>query len=109
MYNEQELNRHKKSDSLKWILAFSLIAVLLVGMVASPLYLNYERGTTSLGTGSVAGFVYVPQESFDIDYYTDLYLTVPTTGALYTDEYQDEIDAVTDDAAIEDETFVIMG
>lgn len=35
MYNEQELNRHKKSDSLKWILAFSLIAVLLVGMVAS--------------------------------------------------------------------------
>lgn len=35
MNNEYELNRHKKSDTVKWIVAFALIAVLLVGMAAS--------------------------------------------------------------------------
>ncbi len=29
-----ELNSHKKSDKIKWIIAFTLIAVLLLGMVA---------------------------------------------------------------------------
>lgn len=33
MYNE--LKRHKKSDTVKWIAAFVLIAVLLAGMIAS--------------------------------------------------------------------------
>ena len=35
MNNEYELNRHKKSDTVKWIVAFALIAVLLIGMAAS--------------------------------------------------------------------------
>ena len=35
MNNDYELNRHKKSDTVKWIVAFALIAVLLVGMAAS--------------------------------------------------------------------------
>lgn len=35
MNNDNELNRHKKSDTVKWIVAFALIAVLLVGMAAS--------------------------------------------------------------------------
>ncbi len=29
-----ELNNHKKSDKIKWIIAFTLIAILLLGMVA---------------------------------------------------------------------------
>ena len=35
MNNDYELNRHKKSDAVKWIVAFALIAVLLIGMSAS--------------------------------------------------------------------------
>lgn len=33
MYND--LNQHKKSDAVKWVIVFILIAVLLVGMAAS--------------------------------------------------------------------------
>lgn len=33
--NNNELHEHKRSDSIKWIIAFTLIAVLLVGMFAS--------------------------------------------------------------------------
>ncbi len=31
----QELQTHKKSDSIKWIIAFALIAILSVGMIVS--------------------------------------------------------------------------
>ena len=33
MYNE--LNQHKKSDTVKWIISFLLIAVLLAGMIGA--------------------------------------------------------------------------
>ncbi len=33
--NNHELNNHKKSDSIKWAVAFTLIAVLLLGMITS--------------------------------------------------------------------------
>ena len=37
----------------------------VVGTVNSPLYINFERGTTTLGNGKIAGFVYVSPEAFD--------------------------------------------
>ena len=41
MYNE--LNQHKRSDTIKWIVAFSLIVVLMAGVVASILFsLGYK-------------------------------------------------------------------
>ena len=33
----QEFNQHKRSDTIKWIVAFSLIIVLMAGVVASIL------------------------------------------------------------------------
>ncbi len=39
--NNNELHEHQRSDSFKWIIAFTLIAVLLVGMFAS-LFLNLK-------------------------------------------------------------------
>ena len=34
----------------------------LVGLANSPAYLNFERGSTSLGSGSVSCFLYLPKE-----------------------------------------------
>ncbi len=42
--NQYELYEHKKSDTVKWIIAFALIAVLLVGMVA-VLFVNFGEQT----------------------------------------------------------------
>ncbi|MCR4588073.1 MAG: ABC transporter permease, partial [Lachnospiraceae bacterium] len=37
----------------------------VVGICQSPLYMNFERGNTTLGSGKIGGFVIVPRESFD--------------------------------------------
>ena len=35
MNNNHELNRHKKSDTIKWIVVFVLITILFAGMAYS--------------------------------------------------------------------------
>ena len=44
----------------------------VVGTVTSPVYLNFERGTTSLGDGKVSGFVYMNRDAFDTDVFTQI-------------------------------------
>ncbi|MBE5971325.1 MAG: FtsX-like permease family protein [Lachnoclostridium sp.] len=70
----------------------------IVGTVKSPLYMGPDRGTSSLGTGSVDGFVYIPRESFTLDYYTVAFFTADDLIDLntYSDEYDDRIDALVD-------------
>ena len=68
----------------------------IVGLGNSPTYLNYERGSTSLGTGSVMAFAYIPYEGFDCDYYTDIYIRLDTEGEIYSDEYQTGVEQYED-------------
>lgn len=67
-----------------------------VGIVRSPSYINFERGTTSIGTGRISAFLYVPKEAFDCDYLTEIYVTTKQKYDVYTDEYQDLIDSLQD-------------
>ena len=73
----------------------------VVGYIASPLYMDMNRGTTSVGSGSLTGYVYLPEDCFDADYYTEIHLTIPGDYAVYTDNYNDTLDKMTD--AIEPE------
>lgn len=66
----------------------------LVGICESPLYLNFERGSTSLGNGSVATYFYIPPEGWDSDVYTEIYVTLTDTGMVYSDEYKQNADAM---------------
>lgn len=68
----------------------------IVGYVATPLYMDMNRGTTSVGSGSVANYYYVPQEALDIEYYTEIDLKLEGSHAIYTDEYNDFLDASAD-------------
>ena len=67
-----------------------------VGIARSPYYINFERGTTSIGTGRISAFLYVPKEAFDCDYLTEIYVTTKQKYDVYTDEYQDLIDSLQD-------------
>ncbi len=69
----------------------------IVGIVKSPLYIQYERGTTTLGSGVLDGFVYTKQGAFDVDYYTDCYVKLDSDLPLYSDEYDDLIDSKEDE------------
>lgn len=74
----------------------------VVGLVQSPYYINFERGTTSIGDGRITAFVYVPKDSFDSEYLTEVFLTLQEKYDVYTDEYEDYIDAVQD--SVEEKT-----
>lgn len=60
----------------------------IVGLCESPLYLNFERGSTSLGNGSVATYLYVPADGWDSEVYTEIYVTLENQGVIYSDEYK---------------------
>ena len=78
----------------------------IVGFVKSPCYINFERGTTSIGDGRLTGFVCVPREAFDCDYLTEIYLTVEQKYDIYTDAYDDYIESLED--ALEEETETLV-
>ena len=59
----------------------------LVGLAASPEYLNQERGTTSLGSGTVSCFCYIPAEGWDSDVYTEIYVDFEEDYTIFSDEY----------------------
>lgn len=68
----------------------------IVGLVDTSYYVNYERGSTSLGNGKLSGFVFFPAESFDSDYYTEIFLRLSKDYEVYSEEYDAAIEAVTD-------------
>lgn len=61
----------------------------VVGLVQSPLYLQYERGNTTLGTGRLDGFIGLLPEGFSTEYYTDIYVKFDRDYGLYSQEYDD--------------------
>ncbi len=68
----------------------------IVGYVASPLYMDMNRGTTSVGSGSLETYLYLPRESFDVDYYSEIHVTIPGDYDVYTDAYNDAMEAAAD-------------
>ncbi|MBE5916802.1 MAG: FtsX-like permease family protein [Pseudobutyrivibrio ruminis] len=65
----------------------------IVGIVKSPLFIQYERGSTALGSGVLDGFVYMKEGGFDSEVYTDCYVKLDSDLQLYSDEYNDLIES----------------
>ena len=63
----------------------------IVGLANSVYYLNYERGSTNIGNGTLAGFVYLPYAGFDVDYFSEIFLDVDAPGEIYSSEYNDAL------------------
>ncbi len=64
----------------------------IVGIVQSPLYIQFERGSTSLGSGKLSGFFYIPLEGFEMDYFTEIYVNFSEDFSLYSEGYQEYVD-----------------
>ena len=48
----------------------------VAGIGGSPAYIAFSRGNTTLGSGEVLGFCYILPENFDMDVYTQVFLSV---------------------------------
>ena len=68
----------------------------VVGLGESPLYISYNRGNSTLGSGEVNGFAYVLPEDFDQEVYTQIYVQAHGAQDLisYTDAYDSLIERV---------------
>ncbi|MEG2222716.1 MAG: FtsX-like permease family protein, partial [Oscillospiraceae bacterium] len=72
----------------------------IVGEAVSPAYINMERGTSTLGSGHVAAYLFLPESAFTMDNYTAIFLQVEGGAAevAYSDAYntlvEDEVDAL---------------
>ena len=66
----------------------------IVGSGNSPLYFSFLRGSSTIGNGSVSGYVFVDPEAFALDVYTEIYASVEDAEdeLSFTDGYDELVD-----------------
>lgn len=82
---DDEVTDTLKTDTLK-----------VVGLGNSPCYLSYGRGSSTVGDGSIQAFLVVPEDTFDMEVYSEVYLQVEGAKELlaFTDAYENRVDTV---------------
>jgi len=100
LYGEEAIGRtiliteENEEDRLE---SFAEREFTISGIVQSSLYLQFERGNTSLGNGQIAGFMYVPLDAFDSEIYTEVFVKLDPNFKLYSQEYDDYIETAEND------------
>lgn len=66
----------------------------VVGIAKSPQYISVDLGNTNVGDGLIDDFIYLPDEAFNSEIYTAVYVSLKTTEGLsaFSEEYQKTID-----------------
>lgn len=75
---------------------FSQDVYTIVGLGHSPQYLNTTRGGTSLGNGTLSGFLFLPPEGFDVDYATDVFIRLKGEHTPFTADYEASLEVQED-------------
>ena len=71
---------------------FAYDVYTIVGVADASYYINYQRGSTTLGTGRVSGFVYMLPDGFDTNYYTEIFVRLDQNDRIYSDVYKKKIE-----------------
>ena len=90
---EITLSKNNTTDDLE---SMTVSSFTVVGCVATPLYMDMNRGTTSVGSGALENCLYLLPEAFDVDYFAEINITIPGDYELYTDAYNDAMEAMAD-------------
>ncbi|MCI8602157.1 MAG: ABC transporter permease [Oscillospiraceae bacterium] len=69
----------------------------VVGYVKSPQFFNVSLGTTAVGDGRLDGYLFLLEEDFALEVYTDVYLTFAEMQGVdpFSDRYVDSVEART--------------
>ena len=70
----------------------------VVGIVYSPCYVSYDLGSSGIGNGHISYCIYVGDDEFQSDYYTECYAVIDGAKELdtYSDEYKTQADNYAD-------------
>ena len=93
IYNIGDTISLKSGDDNELSDTLSIQEFKVVGIVYSPYFLSYNKGTTSIGNGSVGYCIMVKNNIFCEQYYTEIFATVDGAKALdtYSDEYKNKV------------------
>lgn len=71
----------------------------VTGKISWVKYVDFERGTTTIGNGSIGSYLVIPDEAFAYEYYTDVYITYLNTAGMdsFDEEYKAFIEHKTDE------------
>lgn len=74
--------------------SFKNVKLKVVGVVQSPLYMSRDRGTTALGSGKIAYYMYINKENIETDIYTEIAVIAKEAKGLSTisQEYDNNIE-----------------
>ncbi|OQB23849.1 MAG: outer membrane-specific lipoprotein transporter subunit LolE [Firmicutes bacterium ADurb.Bin182] len=80
---DDELSDKLKTDSFT-----------IVGFVNSPEYISMERGSSTIGSGSVHCYIMIPPEDFNFEVYTEIHVGIAGTREIsaFSEEYAKIID-----------------
>lgn len=95
VYSEDEL-----TDSL------AVTEFEVTGFGNSPYFISFDRGSTTIGSGEISGFVIVPEEAFVTEAYTQVEMRVDGAQEVisHSEEYDEIVDTVKERVeAIEEE------
>lgn len=78
---------------------FSQKEFTIVGVTTSPLYISNERGSTSIGNGTIGFYIYTKDDVINLNYYTNIYVKVHGTKELdaHSDRYWEIVNPVVED------------
>ena len=69
----------------------------IVGLVQSPRFISADRGSTSVGNGETAAFLYILPDAFLSEIYHEILLSGEIGETLFSDEYDSAASALTPD------------
>lgn len=70
----------------------------IVGIAECPLYISYERGSSSIGSGKTDAYFLIPPDDFSLQVYTEVYLTIRNESNVsrFEDGYEALLEPVED-------------
>ena len=74
----------------------------IVGKVFTPYYLSYEKGNSSIGSGSVDWYIYILEDHFQMEYYSEAYVSIENVRTLnsYDDAYFDIVEPIVEEMEV---------
>ncbi len=96
MFNHKYIGKKIKlsdSNATEDLEHFAYREYKIVGIVESPLYIQFERGSSALGNGKISGFLYLLPEGFQSEAYTELYVKLTEDFELYDEAYDAYIES----------------
>ena len=67
---------------------------VIVGLVKSPRFMNKDRGSTSVGSGKLTGFLYLKKDAFSSEVFHELLLRVDSSAPYLSEDYDELIEAL---------------